>query len=152
MASALLEAVRGLHLADPDLGPKPLLAKLREQQSDLGVGNKENREALTAVKAENEATKVAAESEAKAATKGEAAKATAAPPAVDEASALSPAALSLACIGCAQVSSDMDHKREKHPICGMCRDEKLPTTYTSAAMTARRILALGSCTECFTRS
>ena len=27
----LLEAVRGLHLAHPELGPKPLLAKLREQ-------------------------------------------------------------------------------------------------------------------------
>ena len=26
----LLEAVRGLHLAHPELGPKPLLAKLRE--------------------------------------------------------------------------------------------------------------------------
>ena len=30
MPSALLEAVRGLHLADPNLGSKPLLAKLRE--------------------------------------------------------------------------------------------------------------------------
>ena len=28
----LLEAVRGLHLAHPELGPKPLLAKLRQQQ------------------------------------------------------------------------------------------------------------------------
>ena len=29
MSAALLEAVRGLHVADPDLGVKPLLAKLR---------------------------------------------------------------------------------------------------------------------------
>ena len=60
MADALLEAVRGLWLADPDLGPKPLLAKLREQQPDLGAGNKEVREALTALKAEREATEAAA--------------------------------------------------------------------------------------------
>ena len=48
--------MRGLHVADPDLGVKPLLAKLREQQPDLGAGNKEVREALKAVKAESEAT------------------------------------------------------------------------------------------------
>eukprot|EP00964_Phaeocystis_antarctica_P153247 scaffold121431_cov69-Phaeocystis_antarctica.AAC.1 len=41
MADGLLEAVRGLWLADPELGPKPLLAKLREQQPDLGAGNNE---------------------------------------------------------------------------------------------------------------
>ena len=52
MADGLLEAVRGLWLADPGLGPKPLLAKLREQQPDLGAGNKEVREALAALKAE----------------------------------------------------------------------------------------------------
>jgi hypothetical protein len=52
----LLEAVRGLRLAHPKLGPKPLLAKLREQQPDLGAGNKEVREALAALKAESEAT------------------------------------------------------------------------------------------------
>ena len=45
----LLEAVRGLHLAHPELGPKPLLAKLREQQPDLAAGNKEVREALVAL-------------------------------------------------------------------------------------------------------
>ena len=38
--------VRGLHLAHPELGPKPLLTKLREQQPDLAAGNKEVREAL----------------------------------------------------------------------------------------------------------
>ena len=48
MADGLLEAVRGLRLADPKLGPKPLLAKLREQHPDLGAGNKEIREALLA--------------------------------------------------------------------------------------------------------
>ena len=42
----LLEAVRGLYLAHPELGPKPLLAKLREQQPDMAAGNKEVREAL----------------------------------------------------------------------------------------------------------
>ena len=60
MADGLLEAVRGLRLADPELGPKPLLAKLREQQPDLGAGNKEVREALLALKAESEATEAAA--------------------------------------------------------------------------------------------
>ena len=60
MADGLLEAVRGLRLVDPELGPKPLLAKLREQRPDLGAGNKEVREALTALKAESEATEAAA--------------------------------------------------------------------------------------------
>ena len=60
MADGLLEAVRGLQLADPELGPKPLLAKLREQQPDLGAGNKEVREALASLKAECEATEAAA--------------------------------------------------------------------------------------------
>ena len=60
MADNLLEAVRGLWLADPELGTKPLLARLREQQPDLEAGNKEVREALTALKAEREATESAA--------------------------------------------------------------------------------------------
>ena len=61
MADDLLEAVRGLHLAHPELGPKPLLAKLREQQPDLAAGNKEVHEraaalsSAPAVKAEMEA-------------------------------------------------------------------------------------------------
>ena len=46
MADGLLEAVRGLRLAHPELGPKPLLVKLREQQPGLGAGNKEVRGAL----------------------------------------------------------------------------------------------------------
>ena len=61
MADGLLEAVRGLRLAHPELGPKPLLAKLREQQPDLAAGNKEVREALAALKAEeSKATEAAA--------------------------------------------------------------------------------------------
>ena len=60
MADGLLEAVRGLWLSDPELGPKPLLAKLREQQPGLGVGTKEVRKALTALKAESEAKEAAA--------------------------------------------------------------------------------------------
>ena len=114
MPDRLLEAVRALRVADPDLGQKPLLAKLREQQPALGAGTKEVREALAALKAESEA---------------KAAAAAAASPAADEGAAPSSAALSLACIGCFRLPSDMDDDREKHPICGMCRDEKLPTTY-----------------------
>ena len=63
MSEALLEAVRGLHVAEPDLGVKPLLAKLREQQPDLGADTKEVREALKALKAlktESEARAAAA--------------------------------------------------------------------------------------------
>ena len=60
MSAPLLAAVRALRVADPDLGQKPLLAKLREQQPDLGAGNKEVREALTALKAESEATEATA--------------------------------------------------------------------------------------------
>eukprot|EP00964_Phaeocystis_antarctica_P162263 scaffold136240_cov90-Phaeocystis_antarctica.AAC.1 len=128
MSDALLEAVRGLHVADPDLGPKPLLAKLREQQPDLGAGNKEVREALMALKADSEAAKAAAEQPAAdervspAADEG-------APRAANKSGAPLPVALSLACIGCFRLPSDMNDEREKHPICDMCSDEKLPTTY-----------------------
>ena len=113
-SDALLEAVRGLRVAEPDLGFKPLLAKLREQQPELGAATKEVREALVALKAENEAAKAAA---------------AAPPPAAAESGAPSHAALSLACIGCYRLPSDMDDEREKHPICDKCLDEKLPTTY-----------------------
>ena len=57
---ALLEAVRGLRVAEPELGFKPLLAKLQEQQPDLGAATKEVRVALAALKAESEAAKAAA--------------------------------------------------------------------------------------------
>ena len=36
-----------LRVADPELGFKPLLAKLRQQQPDLGAATKEVREVLT---------------------------------------------------------------------------------------------------------
>ena len=113
MPDALLEAVRGLRVTEPDLGFKPLLAKLRAQQPDLGAATKKVREALKALKAESEAAEAAAT----------------APPAAVERGAPSNAALSLACIGCARLPSDMPDGREKHPICDMCSDEKLPTTY-----------------------
>ena len=106
MADGLLEAVRGLWLADPELGPKPLLAKLREQQPGLGAGNKEVREALTVLKAEIEAKEAAAT----------------APPAATEGNAPSGVALSLACFGCARLPSDMGDDREKHPVCPKCVD------------------------------
>ena len=38
-------------------------------------------------------------------------------------------ALSLRCIGCARLSSEMDDGREKHPICDKCLELKLQTTY-----------------------
>ena len=78
----LLETVRGLRVADPDLGFKPLLANLREQQPDLGAATKEVREALTALKAESEAAKAAA-----------------APPAADEGGALGNVAGRDSCFG-----------------------------------------------------
>eukprot|EP00964_Phaeocystis_antarctica_P006521 scaffold3531_cov58-Phaeocystis_antarctica.AAC.1 len=128
MADGLLEAVRGLWLADPGLGPKPLLAKLREQQPDLGAGAREVREALTALKAEHEATEAAA-----AAPPAAAAPATASAPPVADASAAvrvpSGVAISLACFGCARLPSEMGDDREKHEVCPICVKLKVPTTY-----------------------
>eukprot|EP00964_Phaeocystis_antarctica_P009626 scaffold5239_cov66-Phaeocystis_antarctica.AAC.1 len=128
MADGLLEAVRGLWLTHPDLGPKPLLAKLREQQADLGAGTREVREALTALKAELEA-----ESEATEAAAAPPAAATPpaadAPPAADEGSVPSGVALSLACFGCARLPSEMGDDRVKHPVCPKCVKLKVPTTY-----------------------
>jgi tetratricopeptide (TPR) repeat protein len=119
----LLEAVRGLRLAHPELGPKPLLAKLREQQPDLGAGNKEVREALAALKAESEATEAAAAAAPPAAA--------AAPTAAGEGGAPPNASLppSLACFGCARLPSEMGDGREKHPVCPICVKLKVPTTY-----------------------
>ena len=107
---ALLEAVRGLRLAEPDLGLKPLLAKLREQRPELGAATKEVREALATLKAESEAV-------AKAATRAAAAR-----------GAPSDVALSLRCIGCLRLPSEMPDGREKHPICDKCKELKLPTS------------------------
>ena len=117
MSEPLLRAVRALRVANPDLGLKPLLAKLREQQPDLGAATREVREALTALKAESEAAAAlpaAYEGVLPAADKG------GAPPNV---------ALSLACVGCGRLPSDMDDEREKHPVCHKCVKRKLPTTY-----------------------
>ena len=72
MCDALLEAVRGLRVAHPDLGAEQLLAKLREQQPDLRAGTREVREALTALTAESE-TKVASSLSAAAAPRARAA-------------------------------------------------------------------------------
>ena len=120
MADGLLEAVRGLHLAHPELGPKPLLAKLREQQPDLAAGNKEVREALAALKAEESKPTEAA------ATAPPAAEA---PTAAGEGSAPFGVELSLACFGCGRLPSEMGDGREKHPVCPKCRELKIPTTY-----------------------
>ena len=49
MAGGLCEAVRGLRLAYPGLGVKPILAKLREQQPELGAATKDVRKALRAL-------------------------------------------------------------------------------------------------------
>ena len=62
MATAsLLDAVRMLRAAEPALGVKPLVTKLREQLPGEEVGAKEVREALRALAAENEASAAAAE-------------------------------------------------------------------------------------------
>ena len=71
------------------------------------------REALATLKAESEA----------------AAKAAASPPAAVERGAPSDVALSLRCIGCLRLPSEMPDGREKHPICDKCKELKLPTTY-----------------------
>eukprot|EP00964_Phaeocystis_antarctica_P010204 scaffold5599_cov30-Phaeocystis_antarctica.AAC.1 len=120
MADGLLEAVRGLWLAD--LGPKPLLAKLREQQADLGAGNKEVREALTTLKTESTAREAATAAPP---------AAVAAPAAAREGSAPPNASLppSLACFGCARLPSEMGDGREKHEVCPICVKLKVPTTY-----------------------
>ena len=116
----LLQAVRGLHLAHPELGPKPLLAKLREQQPDLAAGNKEVREALAALKAEESQPTEAAAA---------APPADATPSTADEGGAPPDVAISLACFGCGRLPSEMGDGREKHPSCPICRELKIPTTY-----------------------
>ena len=122
----LLEAVRGLHLAHPELGPKPLLAKLRQQQPDLAAGNKEVREALAALKAEESKPTEAA---AAAAPPAAAPPAAAAPTTASEGRAPPGVELSLACFGCGRLPSEMGDGREKHQSCPICRELKIPTTY-----------------------
>ena len=113
----LLEAVRGLHLAHPELGPKPLLAKLRQQQPDLAAGNKEVREALVVLKAEESKAPEPA-----------AAPPAAAPRATDVSSSHPNVAISLACFGCGRLPSEMGDGREKHPVCPICRELKIQTS------------------------
>ena len=48
-ATAVIEAVNLLRVANPSFGVRPLLARLREQQPELGAGRKEVREALRAL-------------------------------------------------------------------------------------------------------
>ena len=123
MDYGLLEAVRGLRLAHPELVTTSRCSpsKLREQHPDLGAGNKEVREALTALKAESEATEAAAA----------APPAAAVPPAESEGGAPPNASLppSLACFGCARLPSEMGDGRVKHPVCPICVELKVPTTY-----------------------
>ena len=124
----LLEAVRALHLAHPELGPKPLLAKLRQQQPDLAAGNKEVREALAALKVEESKPTEAASAAAPPA----AAPPAAAAPSTDDSGGAPPIASlapSLACFGCGRLPSEMGDGREKHPVCPICRELKIQTTY-----------------------
>ena len=110
MSGALLEAVRGLRAAHPELGAKPLLAKLREQHPHLEAGAREVREALDALKAE---VKDAADSPA-------AAEAGGAPP---------NAALRLVCITC---SEDVLQQHVQPPTdmeVDSDSPEELPRTY-----------------------
>ena len=51
VATALLEVLRAVKLAEPSLGVKPLVAKLREQHPDLAAGAKEVRQALRTLEA-----------------------------------------------------------------------------------------------------
>ena len=65
-AAAVVEAVNLLRVANPSFGVRPLLAKLREQQPELGAGRKEVREALRALgplEAEEEVVVVVAASD-----------------------------------------------------------------------------------------
>ena len=129
MADGLLEAVRGLWLADPELSVKPLLAKLREQQPDLGAATREVHEALISLKAETEAAKAAPAQPAADEGVPPAADEGGAPPVAGEGGAPPNVAVSLACVGCGRLPSEMDDEREKHPVCHKCRKLKLPTTY-----------------------
>ena len=79
-----------MHEADPDLGVRSLLSKLREQQPDLGAGTREVREALKAVKAESETKATAPTAAPTAATAATAQSAAATPPAADEGARLCP--------------------------------------------------------------
>ena len=116
MADGLLQAVRGLWLADPERPSRCSPSCGCSSQTWEPAGNKEVREALLKLelKAESEAKVFAA----------------AAPPAADDEGDAPPnVALSLACFGCARLPSEMGDDREKHPVCPKCRKYKVPTTY-----------------------
>ena len=116
MADGLLQAVRGLWLADPERPSRCSPSCGSSSQTWEPAGNKEVREALLKLelKAESEAKVFAA----------------AAPPAADDEGDAPPnVALSLACFGCARLPSEMGDDREKHPVCPKCRKYKVPTTY-----------------------
>ena len=87
--------------------------------SHLAAGNKEVREALAALKAE----------ESKAPEAAAASPAAAPPSTSDESRAQPDVAISLACFGCGRLPSEMGDGREKHPVCPKCRELKIPTTY-----------------------
>ena len=55
--------------------------------------------------------------------------ASAAPSADNSGGAPPGVALSLACFGCGRLPSEMGDGREKHPVCPICRELKIPTTY-----------------------
>ena len=57
--------------------------------------------------------------------------AAAAPPAAEASGTPPNASLapSLACFGCARLPSEMGDGREKHPVCPICRELKIQTTY-----------------------
>merc|ERR1719491_1270177 len=111
-----IEAVRGLRVTEPNLGVKPLVAKLQKQQPGLCAGTKEVREAIRTLTAEKEA-------------ESEAAETAATPAAVNEGGTPLDIAPSLACFGCGKLPSEMDDGRVKHPLCPKCHKHKLPTTY-----------------------
>lgn len=59
-AAAVIEAVNLLRVANPSFGVRPLLAKLREQQPELGASRKKVREALGPLESEEEVVVVVA--------------------------------------------------------------------------------------------
>ena len=118
VTAALLEAVRPLRTAAPDLDVERLVATLREQRPDLDAGAEQVGEALRALEAE--------ESEAAAA---------AAPAAAADECASGAASLgaSLACVGCGVQPWQVEEEVLVF-VCFMC-----------SAVSA--VLTIGSCVE-----
>ena len=106
MCDLLVTRVRRLRVANPDLGLKLMIVKLREQQPDLVVGHREVREAMKVLNAETVS--------------------------VNEGGAPSHAAL--ACVGCRRLPSDMSDGRKIHPdICKPCVKLDLAKAYWCGA-------------------